>query len=74
MRTGSWVGRSRRQIVQVAVPEDLPPEEVDGFLSSSLLQAVELAAGHLATRRPGTSTAGAEAVARRVCAEYGSGP
>lgn len=72
LRTGSWVGRSNRQIVQVAVPSDLAPEQTDDFLVSSLVEAVGIAASHLAKRRSQKSVAVAAEVAERVRARFPS--
>jgi hypothetical protein len=48
IRTSSWRGSRRVQVMQVAVPEDLEGPEGVEFLAAALEEAVELSVPHLA--------------------------
>ena len=78
MRTGSWFGKRRTQVVQVAVPPDLrEPGDIAEFLASSVEAAVPLAAeriarfkrsAHLSTSDAATAAAAAASSLRAEAA------
>jgi hypothetical protein len=75
MRTGSWIGKRRLQVVQVAVPSDLgDPAEVTEFLASNLESAVPLAAERIGRFRRSSDllTSKAAAAAATAAAEMRS--
>ena len=78
IRTSSWRGARRVQVMQVAVPEDLTDRSaVPEFLASSLVEAVDLAVPELARykRSRHLRTDLARQVAVRAAAELlGNGP
>ena len=72
IRTGSWFGKRRTQVVQVAVPTGLlTRREVTDFIATSVEQAVAVAAERMARfrRSAALSTAQAAAAAEIAAAE-----
>jgi hypothetical protein len=69
MRTGSWFGKRRTQVVQVAVPSDLrDPHDVADFLAESVEQAVREAAYRMSRFRRSSDLTTSQAVAAATAA------
>jgi hypothetical protein len=75
LRTGRWAKAKRLLVVQVAVPEEISgdAEKVGGFLAESLVEAIDLAAAHLAQRKLPYSLDRARRVAERAAAALSAG-